>query len=81
MNREEIFNKVKEIIVDVTEIDSGEIKEESSMMDDLSLSSMEVMTVIAEVEETFSLKIPEKDLRNFVTVSDLVDYVSKRKSE
>lgn len=80
MNRDELFNKIKEIIVDITEIDSAEISENSSLLDDLSLSSMEVLSVIADVEDAFSLKIPEKELRNFVTVSDLADYVVKSKN-
>ena len=75
MNEQNVFETVRDIIVDITEIDAGEIGEDSSMMDDLSLSSVEVLTVISAVEDAFSLRIPEKKLRSFVTVSDLVQYV------
>ena len=34
---------------------------------------MEILTVVADLEETFGLRIPEKELRNFVTMGDLVD--------
>jgi acyl carrier protein len=44
-------------------------------MDDLDLSSMEIMTMLAEVEDEFDLRIPERELRNFITVGDLVDYI------
>mgnify|MGYP001750369851 FL=1 len=30
---------------------------------------------MADLEETFGLRIPEKELRNFVTISDLADYL------
>ena len=45
-------------------------------MDDLDLSSMEILTIVADLEETFGLRIPEKELRNFVTISDLADYLA-----
>ena len=46
-------------------------------MDDLDLSAMEILTIVAELEETFGLRIPEKELRNFVTISDLADYLAE----
>ena len=46
-------------------------------MDDLDLSSMEILTIVADLEEAFGLRIPEKELRSFVTISDLADYLSE----
>ena len=37
--------------------------------------------VVADLEETFGLRIPEKELRNFVTVSDLADYLAAHAGE
>ena len=51
------------------------------LMDDLDLSSMEILTVVADLEETFGLRIPEKELRNFVTISDLADYLAAHAGE
>ena len=34
-----------------------------------------ILTIVADLEETFGLRIPEKELRNFVTISDLADYL------
>ena len=53
-----------------------DVNENSVLMDDLDLSSMEILTVVADLEETFGLRIPEKELRNFVTISDLADYLA-----
>jgi acyl carrier protein len=36
---------------------------------------MEIMTMLAEVEDAFELRIPERELRGFITMSDLVEYV------
>lgn len=51
------------------------MREDSVLMDDLDLSSMEILTVVADLEEMFGLRIPEKELRNFVTISDVADYL------
>ena len=37
---------------------------------------MEILTIVADLEETFGLRIPEKELRNFVTIGDLADYLA-----
>lgn len=76
MERAYILSEIRAIIEEATDIPQDEIREESAMMDDLDLSSMEIMTTLAELEDKFDLRIPEHELRNFVTVADLVDYLA-----
>ena len=75
MERSEIVSQILAILEDVAEISPEDVTEDSVLMDDLDLSSMEILTVVADLEETFGLRIPEKELRNFVTIRDLVDYL------
>ena len=75
MERSEIVSQILAILEDVAEISPEDVTEDSVLMDDLDLSSMEILTVVADLEETFGLRIPENDLRNFVTISDLADYL------
>ena len=75
MERTEIVSQILAILEDVAEISPEDVNENSVLKDDLDLSSMEILTVVADLEETFGLRIPEKELRNFVTVSDLADYL------
>ena len=72
MERAEIMSQILAILEDVAEIAPEDVNENSVLMDDLDLSSMEI---VADLEETFGLRIPEKELRNFVTISDLADYL------
>ena len=65
MERAEIMSQILAILEDVAEISPEDVNENSVMMDDLDLSSMEILTVVADLEETFGLRIPEKELRNF----------------
>lgn len=75
MERAEIVSQILAILEDVAEISPDDVNENSVLMDELDLSSMEVLTVVADLEETFGLRIPEKELRNFVTISDIADYL------
>ena len=71
MERSEIVSQILAILEDVAEISPEDVTEDSVLMDDL-----EILTVVADLEETFGLRIPEKELRNFVTISDLADYLA-----
>ena len=75
MERAEIISQITAILEDVAEVSPEDVTESSVLMDDLDLSSMEILTIVADLEETFGLRIPEKELRNFVTINDLADYL------
>ena len=76
MERAEIMSQILAILEDVAEIAPEDVNENSVLMDDLDLSSMEILTIVADLEETFGLRIPEKELRNFVTIGALTDYLA-----
>ena len=76
MERAEIISQILAILEDVAEVSPEDVNENSVLMDDLDLSSMEILTIVADLEETFGLRIPEKELHNFVTIGDLVDYLA-----
>ena len=76
MERAEIISQILAILEDVAEVSPEDVNENSVLMDDLDLSSMEILTIVADLEETFGLRIPEKELRNCVTIGDLVDYLA-----
>lgn len=76
MDKTAVFDKLRGIMAEVADLAPEEITPDRALMDDLDLSSMEIMTMIAELEDEFDLRIPERELRNFVTVGDLVDYLA-----
>ena len=75
MQRAEIVSQILAVLEDVAEISPEDVNEDS-VLDDLDLSSMEILTIVADLEETFGLRIPEKELRNFVTIADVADYLA-----
>ena len=74
---EDIFEKIKDIFVDQTDVED-EIFMDSNLMNDLGLTSMDVFTAVAEIKKKFKITVPEKDLRSFVTMGDIVRYVASK---
>ena len=72
MNKEEILNKVIELFSTMTE---AEVCEDSEIMEDLDMSSMDVLFLISSIEEEFKIKISEKAIRKIETVGDVADII------
>lgn len=75
MEREEIKSKLYELMGELLEMPVDDISEDKALMDELDISSLEIMTMIADLEEQFQITIPEKDMRGLVTVGDIIDYI------
>ena len=78
MERYEILEKIKTVIEAATDIPTEEIEDDSALMDDLELSSLEVITIIADLEEIFGFTFSEKEMRNMITIDDLAAYIQKK---
>lgn len=75
MSREVILNRVIKVIKEVLMDDSVQITEESYLVDELELGSLEIMEMVAELEEEFEITIPEEKMNSFVQVKDFIDYL------
>jgi acyl carrier protein len=73
-----IFNKVIEIIIDICDIDAEEIQYASSIIDDLNLSSIEIISVISELQRTYDVEFSEKEMMGIETVEDLVELIADK---
>ena len=77
MSSEEIFEKVKGIIVDLLQVSEDAVSLESHFIDDLGADSLDLVELIMGIEEEFNMEIPEEDAEKVVTVGDVVDYIKE----
>ena len=75
MSSEEVFDKVKEIIVEQLGVAETAITPEASFIDDLGADSLDIVELIMALEEEFDLEIPDADAEKVVTVNDVVEYI------
>ncbi len=77
MSSEEIFEKVKNIIVDQLGAAEDNISLESSFIDDLGADSLDTVELIMAIEEEFDIEIPDEDAEKVDTVNDVVEYIKE----
>lgn len=75
MSSEEIFDKVKEIIVEQLGVAEDSVNEEASFIEDLGADSLDIVELIMAIEEEFDIEIPDTDAEKVVAVGDVVDYI------
>lgn len=73
MINEETLKRVIALFSTMSEAE--EINEDSNLIDDLGISSMDVLFLISSMEEEFKIHIPEKVIRKMVTVGDVAEIV------
>ena len=77
MSGEEIFEKVKSIIVEQLGVTDTSVTTEASFIDDLGADSLDIVELIMALEEEFDTEIPDSDAEKIVTVGDVVDYIKE----
>ena len=77
MNTEEVFEKVKKIIVEQLGVAEASVNMESSFIDDLGADSLDIVELVMALEEEFDIEIPDSDVEKVVTVGDVVDYIKE----
>lgn len=69
--------KLKEIIYSVIEDKDMEITEDSEFIDDLGLSSMEFFNLITLIENSFHIKISDRQIQELETIGDIMEVISE----
>ena len=77
MSSEDIFEKVKEIIIEQLGVAEAAVSLEASFIDDLGADSLDIVELIMALEEEFDLEIPDADAEKVVSVGDVVDYIKE----
>ena len=77
MSSEDIFEKVKEIIIEQLGVAEAAVTTEASFIDDLGADSLDIVELIMALEEEFDLEIPDADAEKVVSVGDVVDYIKE----
>lgn len=80
-SRNEIEEKVIQVLVKMLHKNEGDIRPESTLVDDLEMDSFTAVELLFELEDQYGLEIPDEEVGNFKTVSDIVDYIQARLDE
>ena len=71
------FEKIRDIIVEVLNVEESDVKMESTFIDELGADSLDVFQIIMGLEEEFDIEIPSDEAEKIVTVGDAVEQIKK----
>ena len=69
------FEKLKNIIAEVLNVDADEITMDTTFVDDLGADSLDVFQIIMGIDEEFYIEIPSEEAEKIVTVGDAVEQI------
>lgn len=75
MDKQEIFEELKEIIMEKLSLNEDEVSMTSNIVEDLSADSLDLVEIALEIERIYDIDIPEEMMTAFETVADVVEYI------
>jgi len=75
LNENEVFEKVKSVIVEQLGVSEDEISLEASFTDDLGADSLDTVELVMALEEEFGTEIADEEAEKLTTVKKTVDYI------
>lgn len=77
-NKEELFEALKEVLVDRLKVEAETIVPQANLLDDLGLDSIDLMTMVMALEERFGIEVPDEDVEGVETVQQALDLLAKK---
>jgi acyl carrier protein len=75
MTREQVFSLIRAHLVDELEVDPSSIEEATRFREDLEADSLDLYTLVQELEDSYGVKISDEEAARILTVGQAVDFV------
>lgn len=79
MSRDEIYDEVKEVLVDALGLDDEEVTDSATLMGDLGAESIDFLDIVFRLEKSFGIKIPREELFPGESLMNNPEHVSNGK--
>ncbi|RKQ83622.1 acyl carrier protein [Brockia lithotrophica] len=74
---DELFEKIKGVIVERLNVEPDQVRPESRFREDLKADSLDLVELVMELEDAFGLEISDEDAEKIQTVQDVIEYIEK----
>ena len=77
LSKEEVYKKIKAVIVEQLGVSEDEVTQEASFTDDLGADSLDTVELVMALEEEFETEIADEEAEKLTTVQKTIDYISE----
>jgi NADH dehydrogenase (ubiquinone) 1 alpha/beta subcomplex 1 len=77
LNRDEVTQRVLNVVKKHEKVDAAKVTPDSHFSNDLGLDSLDAAEVVMEVENEFSVEIPDEEAFKLVAIPDIITYISQ----
>lgn len=75
-----MLNQLKEIFSKyISPSELNTFSKNTIILRDLNINSLELMSLVCDVEDTFNIEIPDKEVKKIITINDLIDFIGSYK--
>lgn len=71
-----MYEEFRQLLIDKLEIEPDLIKPEAQLANDLGINSLELADLVLFCEDKYDIEIDDDALQSFITVNDVVEYLS-----
>lgn len=75
--KEEIFVKLKKIVIQELSVKIDEIMLESKFIEDLGADSLDMVELVLAIEESFDIEVPDEQVAKIQDVSQAIELIYK----
>ncbi len=78
MQREQVVEKINELLIDEFEIEPEQIIPDENMLETLEIDSLDLVDIVVLIEKHFGFKVVTEEMSDINTLNDFYDYVFER---
>ena len=75
MTRDEVLELIREHLADELQLEPERIQESTHFREDLSADSLDLYTLVQELEDQYGVKMSDEEAARIHTVGEAVDFV------
>ena len=74
-----MYEQIIEILAKQLQIDPAKISEDTDIVEDLGADSLDIVEMLMDLEQAFSLQVPDEKIADFRTPKDIFAYIAAHK--
>ena len=81
MTRDEVLELIRSHLAEELEVDPSRIQDDTRFKEDLEADSLDLYTLVQELEDTYGVRIPDDEAAKILTVGQAVDFILAHQPE